>query len=362
MKQFLTIAAVLAAFLALSCQVNVNGDDNNTQTPAAVDFSSHNSDYSIIVKNNTSKRLVAFKGELRTDAIIGGIPAGGSNHYLPKTTSLFSGTDGFVLILLTEEQYEANKTNLSSQTNTPFTRIFAFYNAQGTNESVYEISGRLGGNRTITINNSLTGYDVEIRLNGIYGETLGYARAGMLNTRLYVGDGDYYLFPVLVKYAAAKNEIITVYPKESNGNAKYDQFALDDTDPARSITIDQGYLAGTNYSTGTAWLIVENGTSSGIQLQRGGSVQLTSTGIATINNGSSRTFQIKMAKIDNTSKYESSVTTNAYTVGSATYQTAIGNHTLEEGKVYKVTVTGAMSSPEITWNGYQRDISLDDFE
>jgi hypothetical protein len=129
-----------------------------------VDFTSHNDGpYSIIVSNNTSQRLVAFKGDLRADALIGGIPGGNKNHRLPYVPELFDKTEDFPLILLTEEQYNANKDNLLSQKNYPFTRVYVFYNKTGDNSIVYEIAEGLGGNNSLRIINPSSSLNVEIR-------------------------------------------------------------------------------------------------------------------------------------------------------------------------------------------------------
>jgi hypothetical protein len=375
MKRFFAIAAVLAALLALSCQVNVNGDDGNGNGNGGgtIDWTDYNSGYSVQVRNQTSHRLIAFKNDVRADTLLGGVPAGPTTqaHGLPKN-GLFNDNAAFTLILLTEDQYNRNKdnpVNLDAQKNAPFTQIFAFYNAEGSNENAYTISGRLGGNRTILINND-TGWDVELRLNGIDGDTLGYARAGMLQTKLYVNGGeDFFLFPVMLKYNSTKKEIITVYPKFNDGTAKYDQFALTDEEPEHPININSTWLSGYNLSLGTAWLIVENRTGSGIQLQTGenGTILRTSLGIATINNGSDRTFQIDMAKITGTEKYAESRSIYGYTVGLTSKQVKIGgasatteNCTLQVGKVYKVTVTGTPEAPVASLPVYQSDLSVDD--
>jgi hypothetical protein len=371
-------AVLLLAFgLALAgCDNPAGGGDNGgtNNGDKTIDWTDHNSGYSVQVRNQTSQRLVAFKNDVRADALLGGIPAGPTTqaHGLPKN-GLFEDNAAFTLILLTEDQYNRYKDDpagLEAQKNTPFTRIFAFYNAQGSNENAYTISGRLGGNRIISINNN-TGWDVELRLNGIDGETLGYAVHGMLNTRLYVNGGeDFFLFPVMLKYNSIKQEIITVYPKGSDGTAKYDQFALTDEEPEHQVNINNDWLSGYSLSLGTAWLIVENRSGSGIQLQTGenGTVIRTSLGIATINNGSDRTFQIDMAKVPGTEKYADSRSIYGYTAGRATNQARIGgasataeNCTLQVGKIYKITVTGTPEAPVVSLPVYQSDINLDDF-
>ena len=52
------ISVIAAAILLFACP-----DPTPEPTPTdTVDFTSHNTDYSILVRNNTGERLVAFKG------------------------------------------------------------------------------------------------------------------------------------------------------------------------------------------------------------------------------------------------------------------------------------------------------------
>jgi len=358
MKRFTKFAAVCAAAILLfAC-----GDSK--EDTSGVNFANTPTGYSIKVNNRTTERLVAFKGELQADKLIGGIPQGESNFGLPKNPALFGQkSEGFALILITEKQYNDNKENLRNLKDTPFTRIFAFYNANGTNESIYEISDRLGGNCSIQIQN-LTSLDVELRLNGIYGETLGYARNTMLNTTLYVSSGDYLIFPVFIKYNALRDELVTVYPKGSTGLPWYTQQQLGE-DNITQISVDVSeLLKGTTYSTGTAWLIIDNQASdTGVQLQKGGVVQCTPMGISTITNGFSRTFQIDMAKVQGTNKYAETANINAYTVGRTGQQISIGNYDLKVDTIYKVTVTGSANAGTIAVSApvEQGTVDLDDF-
>ncbi|MDR0554709.1 MAG: hypothetical protein LBG76_07930, partial [Treponema sp.] len=71
MKRLLTIAVILAAALLAGCPNPNSGDDNNppANNPSAVDFTSRNTDYSILVRNNTGEKLVAFKGDLTADKL-----------------------------------------------------------------------------------------------------------------------------------------------------------------------------------------------------------------------------------------------------------------------------------------------------
>lgn len=359
-KSALVLAvAFLTAMLLPGCVVDGGGNNNGNQT-GGVDFTSHTS-YSIRVRNNSGQRLIAFKGELESDRLMGGIQTGGPYGL---SRDLFGvQSEGFALILLTESQYLANKSNLKALKDTPFTRIYAFYNGGSPNESIYEISDRLGGNCTIKIQN-LSSLDVELRLNGIYGETIGFARSGMLNTTLYVNPADYLIFPVFVKYNAVRNDLITVYPKGATNLPWYKQQQVGE-DGITSISFDvTDILQGQTYSTGAAWLIIDNqATDTGVQLQKGDVVQVTPMGNSTINNGYSRTYQIDMAKVTGTNKYAESANIGAYFVGRTGGMINIGNFDLEADKVYKVTVTGSANQGTMVVSApvFQNMIDISDF-
>jgi hypothetical protein len=341
MKKLVKLVAVLAALaLVLSCDLNGGDDDNGDGDNGGVDFTDHTTDYAIRLSNLTGERLVVFKGGLTESALIGGIPAHATQFGLKKDPVLFNRTHDFPLIFLTEAQYNANKSNLQSLKNFPFTRIFAFYNATGTNDTVYEISGHLGGSNKLLIQN-LSSMNVELRLNGISGETIGYAEAVSLNTTLYLDSADYNIFPVFKGYNAYRDAIITVYPKFGNGNAWYTQFQVG-AENQNEYSLDVSDIPITGFSSGTALLIIENQSNIGVQLQRGGTPLRTATGIATINNGWPRTFQIDMASAGD-NKYADSTGIAGYTVGPNGGQVNIGdgsNYQLYANKIYKVTVTG----------------------
>jgi len=368
MKRRLLLALVMiSAVLLFSCDEldNLIGqEDDDSGANSGVDFSGNPSNYSIRVTNSTPERLVAFKNELNENTLIGGIPARETAHGLKKDPALFgSKTESFILILITEKQYTDNKTNLKNLDQTPFTRLFAFFNANGTNETIYEISNRLGGNCTIEIQN-MSPLDVELRLNEKTGETLGFARSESLRTQLYVIPGDYMIFPVFKKYNALKDEVITVYPRDANGFPWYTQRQLG-ADNQYELSLDvTKVLQDIEFSTGTAWLIIDNqATDTGIQLQRGDIVQRTSTGISTINNGYSRNFQIDMAKIAD-GKYAPSTNINAYKVGRMGQMLDIGNYDLEVDKVYKVTVTGSFTggTAAVSEPVFQNNVDISDFD
>jgi len=209
-----TIVLALGLLLA-GCSDPDNPDSGTAKGP---DFTSHDTNYSIMIQNNTNERLVAFKGELKAETLIGGIPAHAQNHGLPKNPTLFDKTEDFPLILLTESQYKANKDDLYSQRNTPFTRLFVFFNKSGINTDVYEIAGCLGGTNTLIIINTSISINVELRVNGVAGEILGYAPAGLFQTTIKLQDGNYNIFPVFKRYNRILDTIETIYPKDPDTN------------------------------------------------------------------------------------------------------------------------------------------------
>jgi hypothetical protein len=329
------------------------------------------------VRNNTSKRLVAFKSEPRAENLLGGIPANATQHGLKKNSALFTSSGDFPLVLITEEEYNANKSNLTALTNTPFTRVWAFYNAGSVNETVYEISNALGGSNRLLIQNG-TAMNVELRLNGIMGETVGYAASGMYNTTINMLTGDYLLFPVFKKYNSVKNEVITVYPKRTNDNsAMRTQIAFDTGTTEISLDVED-YLKNQTLSTGSAWLIIDNQcTDSGVQLQKGGVIQRTEEGIATINSGFSRQFRIDMTKLAS-NVYDTTASIGAYSIGptgdlksvaSDLYDAGgaiIAAPTLQVDRIYKIVVTGSVngSTLKITWpdsNNSPQTVDLTNF-
>jgi hypothetical protein len=294
--------------------------------------------------------LVAFKGEPAPDTLIGGIKGSGTGQIwgLKNDPAVFPSTTDFVLFLVTEEQYNANKNDLSVLKNAPFTRIYAYFNKSGTNEIIYPISTTLGGQYRITLNNLNTGYNVELRLNSPDGETLGYAGAETVNTTFYVDEGDYYIFPVFRKFSASLGEIVSVFPRNNSGNLILLTRAmgpLPDGTPEYTIQAST-FSSGVVFKTGRAYLSVYNNNPNvAVYFKMGGTVQRTSTGKALINPGAFRMFEIPMQKLGsghNTSFAESSlVGANVYEVGS---DAAVGANlpafTFYGDRYYEVHVTG----------------------
>ncbi|MCL2832400.1 MAG: hypothetical protein FWD78_04445 [Treponema sp.] len=335
-----------AAILLFSCNLLTGSSNNNTDN---VDFTSHNTNYSILVRNNTGERLIAFKGDLVSSALIGGIPAHAQNHGLPKNTSLFNKTEDFPLILLTESQYNANKNSLSSLKNMPFTRVYVFYNNSGDNSAVYEIADGLGGNNDFHIINASTSINVELRLNGPAGETIGYAPAGILDTTLRLQDGNYNIFPVFKRYNTFRDLVETTYPQGSGtGYAWFQTYSFGEGVTSATMNL-KNLLQATTFTSGSAWVYVNNQTTSGgIRFVQGTQVQATATGLENIMT--TRTFQIDMPQVPGTNSYADSVTVSNWGFGPTGFEKELQNSesddtpvqslTVERDKMYTITVTG----------------------
>jgi len=352
MKKIMMFTLVLTAlFTVFSCGGDDPNNPNNQNNTSEPDFTSHNTDYSIMVRNNTNERLVAYKGELKPETLVGGIPAHANNHGMPKDPALFDKTEDFPLIILTEAQYNANKDNPSTQKNTPFTRIYVFYNKSGDNTSVYEIAEGLGGNNSFEIVNASNSINVELRVNGVAGETLGYAPAGILNTTLKLQDGNYNIFPVFKRYNRTRDVVETVYPKGTGSNyAWFQSYSFGDEGVTSATMNLKTLLQSTTFTSGAAWVYVDNQTTSGgIRFLEGTDVKKTASGLENIMSGTPRTFQIDMPKVTGDKYADSKVVANwkfgatGFEVGlqtSETDATPVTSLTIERDKMYTVTVTG----------------------
>ncbi|MDR1901642.1 MAG: hypothetical protein LBQ88_05080 [Treponema sp.] len=357
----LTVAALLG-----SCDLSGgNGESGDPNVVDGVDYTDYNSGYSIQVRNETNKDLVAFKGNLSAETLIGGIPAGVSQHGLKKDATLFNDTTSFTLTLITKEDYAANKNKLQTLQQTPFTRLFAFYNAAGTNDNVFTISGHLGGTNTLIIQNR-TNYNVEIRVGGVTGETLGFVQPQTsTGTTFFVDSRDFDIYPVFKRYNPLRDEMLTIFPKGATDLPWYTSISLGEADQTTQTLNVSSILSEQDVTTGAAWLVINNqSTDTGVQLMRGDTPIQTASGITTINRTYSRTFQIDMPKAGNT--YASSVSIAGYTVGRSADGKPIGTgtHTLEIDKMYMVTVTGSANADTLSVSKpvFQADVDLDDFD
>ena len=337
--------------MALMFTFGACGEDNNIERDDVdVDWNdySKSSDKAFLVANDTNKDLVAFKGSLRRENILGGIPLNSNGHGIKRSTVLLNGSVDFPMILITKEDYVKNKNDLSVLDQAPFTRIYVCYNGQGDNDIVYRISKRLGGNKIIEIGNPSLTLNVEIRLGGIYGETIGYAPAGMNMTKLYVTDGDFDLFPVFKRYNNIRDIVETLYPKGKAG-AWFKPLGFDEGTDSAYFNAKEAIDALSTRTSGVAWLVINNQSTAAIHLVMGDKIARSATGVSYFNPNTNRTFIIEMpyAKVDDTDTFAASTTIANFKVGPNTREVVIKS--VEDGStelsiqadmMYVVTVTG----------------------
>lgn len=357
-KTLTVVVSALAAVLMLlwaGCTMGNGGGsgskddtDKPSEQVSGVDYEDYSaSDYVVKVKNNTSKKLVVFKGEPSADTLMGGVPANATNHGLKKNSSMFSNSSDFVLFFVTEDDYTANKDNLSNLKTKPFTRLYAYYNKNAPNNFVYEISSIMGGTGKITLNNS-SDYNVELRRNSIHGEVIGYSAAKTYNTEFMVEPGDYLIFPVFRKFDTTLNEIVTVFPKYSAGTPAAGQaFSVEHQITSNSplVVNSDKWAKNVTFTNGYAYLKLKNESQTGIRLYAGANTEAltTSTGGQVINSGSSLIYQIEMTMLSSAEGYkfkESEKIASLLYGGSERSDYSIPEHTFEAGKLYTFTVTG----------------------
>jgi len=343
MKKILKFLSILLVMGLIFSLVGCGGDDDGDgDGGSGVDFTNFTTDFSIKVKNDSNKNLVAFKGAPNSSTLISGIPIGGGTHGLRKDTTLFATTGDFVLFLVTEEDYITYNGNWTALESRPFTRLYAFYNTNAENNIVYTISSRLGGNRRIILQNA-TAYNVELRNNGTQGEIIGYTLAETYNTTFYVEPGDYMVFPVFRKYSTVLNEIISAHPVygpgQLEGRARFIEFALDNS--TQQFNIDANtFTSGFTLTAGAAFLKVVNNSGTGIGFWDGGVRQTTESGGQVINPNRELMFAIYMTRTGD-NKFQEYATKAQFTIGSSAAPKTVTSHDYYEGKIYEIQVTGA---------------------
>jgi len=347
MRKLLKLSALL---LAAGLVISLTGCSTEEEKPvdSEIDYNNYISpNFSIKVKNESSQKLVAFKGAPSSSNLISGIRNDGSEQGLKRDTTLFNNSSDFVLFLVTEEDYLAAKkeNNLPSLANKPFTRIYAYYNTNAENKIVYRISAFLGGNMKIILQNS-TNYNVELRRDGIQGEVIGYTAAQTYNTTFNVETGNYMIFPVFRQFNQSRGEIITVFPKYNSGNlngtAVFEYFSLDNSLNEAQLRANEWVTAGFDFKTGSAYLVIQNNHGTGMTLYDGMTALTTSTGGQVINSNRELIFQIDMQSKPNgqAGEYLDSRTVGGYRIGTPAYAVSVPSHVYESDKIYQLNVSG----------------------
>ena len=330
-------------------------DETGNTSKSGVDFKNYTTkeDVAIYVNNTTSQRLVAFKGSLHSSNLIGGVPGKSGTHGFKKTNVFPTTPIDFPMIFITEKDYTDYKSDLSSLEDKPFTRVYVFYNSQGDNDVVYEISSNLGGTQTVRLINN-TNYNVELRVNGIAGQTLGYASKDMTQTDLKVTPGQYMLYPVFKYFNAARNTMGTIYPKGGSNAYYVYTFIANNPNQIVQLNLSNALAASTaGKSLGAAWLIVYNGTSQAIEVTNGITLITDTMGFSYFNPSETKTMQINMPSAGGSNNFAPQLQISGYQAGVAgkyadivTSDTGSKTFTVEADKQYVVSVSGDINSAE----------------
>ncbi len=343
-KKLLTVA--FAAVLGLSI-VGCEGSfslNPNKKNPVQdeVDFTNY-TDYSVKVKNETSKNVVCFYGAPSEKSLISGVRAT-DQAGLKRVTSLFGDeSKDFALFVVTEEDYKAAKASGDWETlkNQPFARIYAFYNATAeNNNNVYTISKSMGGNYKLYLNN-MTNYNVEIRKDGLYGPSLAYSAKMTLKTTIGVEGGEYDLFPVFRKFDKATGEIISSFPKTKNKKPYYFGFSLDNDTTEYEIDAEKFLTTENEISPSMAQLTINNQSETGISLYEGNGATPTQTesGGKKVNSGKQLVYSVKMASLGKEA-FESERMLDSWQFGTSAQKYKIPTNTFKAGYRYVLNVTG----------------------
>lgn len=364
----LGVALLVIAMMFSGCVFESDNNDDN-KVISGIDFNSYEGqNRAIAFRNLSGKRLIAFKGTARNDTIIGGINASGITG-MKRNEAFFSGTEAFQVVILSEEQYLANKDNPQGVAN-PFTKLYVYFNSSGTNDNIYEISSVLGGStyRLDILAPTTTGYNVELRLGGTAGEPLGFAQAGMLETRLFVQpDTDLYIFPVFHRYNSFRDIMETIlpltaaHPQTGVKNAVQYQVALTAQDPVYTINMRPVFELQdlTKPNLGVAYLVVINNVQdTQIRISKNSQPVRNSVGVSLFGSGQ-KIFQVDMPQMGagNSITFGNVVEFSGYSIGPAGAEVNInvtnnpntnGVVELENGYMYTITASGSQLQNNIT--------------
>jgi hypothetical protein len=386
MKNFLLIVGTLSTFILLGACDLEPGEDDVLSSGSEIDWpGTSGNDYVFQIKNETSVDLIGFKGSLSKDRIIGGFKPN-ETVKVKKNPAVFGTTAGdFALVFITKDQYTNAGSSLDTQV--PYTRVWAFYspNQDAPDNSIIRISSKLGGDCKLVVQNS-SNRNVELRLNGVNGEVLGYAPANSNYTNIYVVAGPLVIYPVFKKYNPTNDQIMTIYPVGDNGPWS-DSISLglqpngsDKTKEYNAATI----TGTTNFSVGSAYLIVTNGSAADVCIYEGSGPAAqtlkTDTGYANIPNSSNlkKTFTFPMGNVSGSQKFSPSIPAPELYVGGPNSQNPLhlnlktnlhDDDFANDGKfmdshVYQVTIggnlnVGGLTATAIEWT--KQILTIDDF-
>jgi len=234
---------VMVSMFFVSCEQNAVSNESATNNESSeVDFTNHPPTTAAFnVRNETPFTLVAFRDSVNLANLLGGIPAGSQNHGIWRNPVLFNVAGGVAMVLVTYEQFLANKGNLSVLNNAPLTRMLVFHNHEQGNLMHYTISGVLGGLHRLVVNNP-TSFNVDLRIGGIQGASLGFVPGAVQSATFYIIDGNINIFPVIRYFDPYRGTVVTFYPMASGQPVSF-PFNVFDTVP-QMLTLDLTPILG----------------------------------------------------------------------------------------------------------------------
>ncbi len=354
-KKNLFIVITLTVMIAMLVSCHWAEKEAETQL-----FQSY-TDYSILVKNDSTTNIVCFVGSPTPGNFIGGVRASALSG-LKNDKAIFTKTTDFVLFCVTEADYLKYSVlnDYNSLKERPFARLYAYYNEDASNRGniVYHISSHLGGQYKIVLNNS-TPYNVEFRKDGLYGEPLCFVAGNTLKTTIYVDAGNYDIFPVFRSFDKSSSEILTTYPKTEKGNPQYINFSLDTATTEYEIDTSDFYDPDSfTLALSCAYITIQNNSRSAVALYKGNGATATptSTGGIYVNSGKTMLYEAEMNRAPTaqdgyaySSTYE--LAEGVWRVGPTQKKYDVPAITFEAGYMYTLIVTGnSYDALEVTWS------------
>jgi len=213
---------VMAMMVFASCENN-GGSGSGSE----VDFWNHAANAAFLIDNGTNRKLVAFMESVAIGNLLGGIPAEAQEggHGIWRNPDVFNRTQAFTVVLVTYDDFLANRNNLAVLNNAPFTRMFVFYDHGIDRPAHHRISEKLGGQNRLRVDNP-TGLGAEIRLGGPNGPALGFVPAFSMAATFNVADGHIAVFPVFMRFNPALNEMVNIFPILGDGSPWFAAFTL----------------------------------------------------------------------------------------------------------------------------------------
>lgn len=349
--KFMVFAMLAIALLFYSCKFSASlkkeGNEGNVSTGVSTISWDDHKDYCVRVKNESSVNLVAFKGSIEKSNLLSGVKAH-SEAGLKLVPELFTNTCDFALQFITEEQYNANKNNLSALKNQAFSSCYAFYNKNGDNNILYRISSNLGGDAKLVCRNA-TDFNIELRIDSPDGEILGYVPARNANLTLNVEAGkDMVIFPVFRRYSAKKNEMYSINPVTASGNPLSTQRAFTKGEEVLNLADLWNNAKLDNFTTGGCFItLMNNHNSTGVVLRNGANEIVTSLGVKTVNPGKSVTYFIPFPKAGGKTFPDSiklQIGASTFALPSTSYAGNTKTFEFQKDCAYKIVVTG--NSPD----------------